>query len=300
MKRFIIIAGLCLLTGSLWAGSLTITAPSTAVGGSSPQWQYNNSGSIAGVTPTSFNTSLTLSSSHTVVLASATAAGVTLTLPAASSTGQILQITKVDASTFPITIVAKAGDLVGGTTGTLTLNAISQSDEIIADGSTTWWPYGSGIQATPPWIGTYEGTNVAAEATSSDVVVCPFYAPVPISIVGYRYYASNGNANVTLGIYDNAGNLIVSTGPVNQGTGTKQIATNNINLPPGQYYYAYQASNTGYLVGTPAAANNNNGSIICSKRAATSGVLPTTYTFGSAATNDFAIFLTLAGGRTTN
>src|SRR5437879_460049 len=137
MKRLILSAGLFLTTGWLWAGALTITAPAAGgagtPGGSSPQWQYNSGGAFTGVTLSTFNANVTVLSSHTIILASATPSGITVTLPAVSgNNGQIIEVVKADASTQTVTIKAAGSDFIVGSTRTLLLNAIGQTDQLIS------------------------------------------------------------------------------------------------------------------------------------------------------------------------
>jgi len=235
-------------------------------GGSSPQWQYNQSGSFAGVAPVTINqASITLSSTHTIVLASATAGGSTYTLPAASNTGQILQITKVDATTNTITVVSAGTDLIAGTTATLILNAIGQTDEITA-GASGWWPHGQGLQVTPARISLPNMTesNGFQVGSSSSMLAIPIQIPVPVAVTGFAWAAGAANT-VAFGINDRNGNVLVSTnGIVQAGSGTLQATFTPKNLPPGQYYVTVLIKETTANTMDGGSNNNSGGILGCS------------------------------------
>lgn len=302
MKRILIATSLFLTSSYLWAagGSLTITAPATAsVGGSSPQWQYNQSGTLAGVAPVTINAgAITLSSTHTIILASATASSSTYTLPAASNTGQILQITKVDLSTRAVAIVANGTDLIAGSTRTLTLNALGQTDEIVADG-TGWWPHGQGIQMTPNFIANgVEGPNSSVMTVSSAVVVCPVNIPVPVAVTAFRYVASSGNGgNVSFVLYDRYGYIVASTGPFAiGGFGVNTSTITPVNVSPGIYYlgaidnFSTSSFYSAWVNTTGSGCSINTGSSI---------TLPNPFVFGTPTTSILPlVHLIVAGGRT--
>jgi len=306
MKKWILALALILNSGMVMGGSLTITAPATNVpGGSTGQWQYNNAGVFTGVTPFTFVSSSTLTSTNTICLASAPAAGLPLLLPhSTGNTGQILQITKVNLSTYPVTIMANGADLIAGTTGLLTLNAAGQTDEIIADGAGNWWPHGQGIQATPPRLmeSIYQQTGTFTENSSSGIVICPLYVTVPVTVQGFTYVtlAQGGASTIAFGIMDNNGNVVASTGPVLTGAvGARTVLLNNfnVNIPPGAYYLATQLNTTNAQIeGSGSTGNSPTGCSFYAENAM--GIVGITLGTTSPSVAP-AVSVLVSGGRTT-
>jgi len=244
----------------------------------------------------------TLGPTNSVVLASATAAGFTITLPpTASSNGQILTISKVDQTTGAITINAVGTDVIGGT-GTVVLNAYMQTDAIVSDGAGHWIPWGQGLQLTPPYlsaqVGSAQTTGIVVSA-SSDTDVCPFYTPVPVAVTGFRYaVGTTGGANAiaNFGIYDSLGKLLtsVSTGTAAVGLQTAGLTT-AYNLAPGYYYTGIQISNVNTAI---SGSNALTQFLLCSRRTGTTMALPDPYTFGVTLSKGFNVYVMVSGGKT--
>ena len=249
-----------------------------------------------------------LSSTDTVIFASApVSAAISATqyvyeLPYSSNAylngaGQVIQITKVDTSTGPVVIKTQGTNLLFGTTTQFTMNAIGQTCEVIADGGTGWWPHGYGCDMTPPYLEVIDGTSgTGATSTSSNVVVCPFYNPVPVSVVGFRSYNSGSTSGVSFGIYNSAGMLLVSTGPVSQGFGASNyLVSSPVNIPPGRYNMAVQPIGVaGHFM--TVSENAGNGTTICSHMTETTAGIPATFTFGTSDNSGVTAFGLVAGG----
>lgn len=258
-------------------------------------WTANGSGGVV-------NANYMTGPTDNVIFASSTAGGITITLaPASSVTGKVLQITKVDTTTN--TVRGLTTDLINGTTRIFVLNSVGQTAEIISDGN-GWWSHGQGIQVTPHAIsavGNVGGT--AAIGVSSSVYTCAITIPVPVTLIGFRYgpNAMAAPAQVAFGLYDFAGNLIASTGPVN-GSTTLANATvllgagNHVNVPPGQYYIGTQGSNTAISM---AGGTNSTTGPFCEVTASTSMGMPATVTVvgGSGTGRIFGTYLIFNGGR---
>lgn len=246
-------------------------------------------------------------STDTVVYASSTFNGTKIVqLPAANSTagcksgsGKVVQITKVDSSTGTVNIIPTGSDLLLGTTRSVLLNAISQTAEFVSDCQSTWWPHGIGIQATPKWIGypveSYQGGAYA----SSTTVRMAMDVSVPVAVTGFRFYISGGvGGNATMGIYDKYDRVVVSTGPVAVGTfGPATVEISPVNLPPGQYWLAWKASNSSISI-SGQSNNGGNGGLFCSAVTGTTMALPDPYGTPGATLGCIAFQALVAGGRT--
>lgn len=98
-----------------------------------PQW---NDTHVRGITSLSANT--TLASTHDLVLATAGATGITLTLPAANArAGQRFTIVNVDGGAGGVTISRAGTDTIMGQTSYKLTNKW-QYVEIVGDGSSSW------------------------------------------------------------------------------------------------------------------------------------------------------------------
>lgn len=286
--------GLQVSTISANAFNSTVTSITvTASGGLNVNRQSYMTSTVIGNT--------TLTSTMSVVLASSTfssVTGSTITLPAASSNpGMVITISKVDTTTGPVKILGAGSDLISGT-GTVNINAFMQTVSIMSDGISNWIPFGQGIQVTPPAFPISLNTaGTPAMATSSNTVICPFYVPIPVSVMGYRYTGvAMGASKISFGLYDQNGVLLTSTGPVAGANNNQSVLGTPYNLPPGQYYAGIQINTTaGQITG------GNDGAALlqlCSVKTATSMVMPNPFTFGTAATKYFYFQVLVAGGRT--
>ncbi len=245
-------------------------------------------------------TTTTLTSTMSVVMVSAPAnsAWVTLTLPdATANAGSSIMIYKVDATTGSVLINAAGGDLIQST-GTIRLDAKGQHASLYSLGSNGWGAGLGGIQTTPAFLGYLDGRDTNSVGASSTTQVCPITIDVPVTLTGYRYYQTAGAANIVLGLYDQYGKLVTSTGPVSDGGfGAHTIATTPVNIAPGQYYYALQASNVVANYGG-VSANGSNGSLLCSSKSGTTMGLPSPFGFpGTGTGREFTIKLLVNGGR---
>lgn len=244
------------------------------------------------------NANYTTGTTDSVIFASSTAGGITITLRAASSVPtQVLQFTKVDSTTQTVRVFTP--DLINGTTHQIVLYTIGQTAEIISDGI-GWWPHGQGIPVTPSSIFPISGGQTTVIGVSSSVYSCVVNVPLPVSVMGFRYsgIAMALPGQVAFGLFDSAGNVLKSTGPVygSATVNTVSLGQDFINIPAGQYYVGFQGSNT-------AISANGSGGIgstpFCEVTASTSMGMPSTITVvgGSSTARNFRIDLVLSGGR---
>lgn len=242
------------------------------------------------------------SSSMSVILVSvpANTAWVTQTLPSASTySGSDIMFYKVDGTTGSVRIVGAGTDVIEGS-GTLRLDAKIQHASLHSLGAYGWGAGTGGIQYTPSYLGYPDGRDTATVGTSSNVFICPIDVSVPVTVTGYRFYNASGSGNIVLGLYDQYGNLLTSTGPVSAGSfgPNSVLMATPYNLPPGQYYYALQASNTSLNFGA-TNVNGGNGSLLCSAKTSATIGLPNPYVFpGVSFTRIFTIKVLVNGGRT--
>lgn len=257
--------------------------------------------------PNTITASYTAVSTDTLILGNVISIStIIVTLPASNATskGQVLTISKVDTTTGPVIIQSNGTDVIAGT-GTLSLNAFTQTDSIIADGNGHWLPWGQGLQITPPSLSFGGGTGVGfvggsqvSIAVSSDTDVCAIYVPVPVAVTGFRTnVVATGNGVYAFGIYDAALNLVASTGPVTiAGTGLQQTTMAvPVNLPPGQYLFGVTINNTTTSLGGIGAGATMP---FCSRKAGSTSNLVNPYVLGTGSLKAFTINATLAGGRT--
>lgn len=236
-----------------------------------------------------------------VILASATTtSSFTVTLPtSASSAGRVLTISKVDISTGVVAIQAAGSDKINST-GTIKLNAFTQTASIMADGQGNWLPFGQGIQWTPSNISIPDGTSAFAVAATSSIYVCPVDIPVPVAAMGIRFGISiqGPSATADVGVYDQNGKLLASAGSTlvpAAGVSTLSFPT-PVHLSPGQYYLAWQGNATGtQIVGTVT----QNRAILCATNTATTMGLPASFTFGTTSSRIPSLHLIVSGGRLT-
>lgn len=259
------------------SGSATFQLPSTfsnagqllyQASSSAPRnWEFTTSGAAGqvphytGAAPvwgppgeavTSVSASYTVTSTDTVILASATSAGLTITLDAASAASsanygkQCLTIIKVDGSTGTVTIARAGSDTVMGSTVSVVLRALNAQQTLVADGTSAWWSKGKPA-TTPPYIGQIgDPTSAAAVATSSDVY-CGFFPvndPVVISSVALHVTLTGGNMCVA--VIDSQGNRLATSGSVaTPAAGDRKISlTSPVTVQPGMVGLCLSADNT--------------------------------------------------------
>lgn len=153
----------------------------------------------------------------------------------------------------------------------------------------------------PPrlYITPFAGNAAFAVATSSNILTCPLYAPVPVTVTGYTYDSPvTGSANVLFGILDKNGNVLMSTGPVALASGLQALAQNPVSIPAGEYNLAVQISNTsGQIQGT---SETNSGTTGCSQTAeAALGIVSLTLPGAVATSATPAVSVLISGGRQT-
>lgn len=192
----------------------------------------------------SFSSNITLTSTHTIILASATtSAGITITLPTAANIGQELTIKKVDGSTWPVTIIPAGSDVIE-TTNTIKLFAKYQQQTLTADGATTWMGM-NGISHTPAYAGPAEtmGTIASAVGVSSTAYLSAFTLENYCAMTGVRVGNNGASGNIDVGIYDQNFNRLGSSGSqtvvLNRNT---YPLTSVVQLIPGQYWLAMSPS----------------------------------------------------------
>lgn len=102
-----------------------------------------SSGTVTVVSITNANSPYTLTSSNSVVLATAASGAISIVFPSASANpGQLYRIKRTDATfTNVITLNRAGGDVfqaAAATSTTLTLNTQGEEYELVSDGSSTW------------------------------------------------------------------------------------------------------------------------------------------------------------------
>lgn len=188
-----------------------------------------------------FNANVTLTSTHTVVLASSTASSsITVTLPAATNRGQILEIYKVDGATHSVVVMAAGTDLIGGTTTQFRINTQGAVATLKADGSTGWW---GKIPPDLMYSGPEQkwGITTAAAVLSSQAVVTAFLLNDYFTAKGVFIQIGTSSGFIDVGIYDGRSRAkLASSGRVpSPGTGQQLINfASPIHLEPGSYYIA--------------------------------------------------------------
>lgn len=238
-----------------------------------------------------------------VIFASASAGAFTVTLPpATNSTNQVITVYKSDSSTQVVTVRANGTDFINGTTQQFVLNAIGQSGEVVS-GAGGWWEHGGGIHPTPFALNALGKQNASvAIGVSSSVYTCAIDIPAPVAVTGFRYtgIAMAAPGQISFGLFDKSGNLVVSTGPVYGvvGLGSVSLGSSYANVPAGQYYIGTQGSNSAISMAGAANAASNP---FCEVTAETAMGMPATVTVvgGSATGRNFSTWLTVNGGRTT-
>lgn len=182
---------------------------------------------------------------HYVVLASATAsASVTYTLPAATSTGSIVQVFKVDGGTHPVIVQRTGSDLIGGTTTQFRINTQGASAELKADGLTDWWGripadlmyYSPGMRPT----------TTASVITASDTIIVPININEYFTARGFILQQTASSGQICAAIYDARSRVrLATTGSVlSAGTGLQIYNfTSPVHLKPGSYYMAVATDN---------------------------------------------------------
>lgn len=189
-----------------------------------------------------------VTSTETVILASTTAAGMTVRLPSSNyfNKGRVLTISKVDQSTGAVVILSSGTDVIAGK-GTVTLNSFMQTDSIMADGMGHWIPWGQGLQMTPDFVGPgFQGTSANTIGTTSAAVCGVFTTQVPVTLSTVTVHVAVASGNMDAGVYDILGNRLASSGSVAvPAAGRGQLAmTSRVNLSPGTYWMCISVDNT--------------------------------------------------------
>lgn len=196
----------------------------------------------------SVNASYTAVSTDTVILASATPAGITITMHPATATGHNLTVVKVDLDSYTVTVNGNGSDLMQGT-GTITLNGYRQTLQVQDTDTGNWSPWGHGIEATPAQIAAL-GNNGEAGASSaisasSDTYIYATSVGVPVCINSISVTVGTANGGMDLGIYDANGLLMTHTGTtVIAGANVQTLSlANAFCIPPGLYYIGFYCNN---------------------------------------------------------
>lgn len=184
-----------------------------------------------------------------VIFASFTAiGGGTITLPSAINSGQIVEITKVDGSTQPTAIVPAQGQFIVNV-GTVVLNAMGARQELISDGGSTWWPHNMGLYSHSGFIGNNQDVASAAQGTSSTTYFQSWNLTSPCAVKSFTYHVTVSTGGGSFGVYDQWGNLRVSTTVAMSGspgdiTSNVSTMTAITTLQPGLYYIATAFTNS--------------------------------------------------------
>ena len=254
--------------GIISQGNITVQSSVTVQSGGvlAAQGGIQISSGINVAVPSVITATMTLTSTMSVVLASCTATSttnkfITLTLPAASQSGTDITVYDMSPDTCAIHIQAGSGDLIEST-GTLYLNAKTQHANVHALGFNTWGAGLGGIQYTPSRIARIQQLNGGfSVGTSSTQIMCAIDIPVPVIATGFAFY-QNSAANMAFGLLDASGNVVVSTGPVNN-TGAQALKITPTQVPPGRYFIAALVSATTANLMDGAGTNNSPATAAC-------------------------------------
>lgn len=131
------------------------------------------------------------------------------------------------------------------------------------------------------------GLVSAAWPASNRAVFVPFRVPVPVT--AYKMACGTGTGttgNFDLGIYDSAGNRIVSTGSTAKTTASSDriIDITDTVLLPGLYYMAMATDGTTNYIGVGLIANVAAPKQFGMREAASSFALPATVTYATIST----------------
>lgn len=103
-----------------------------------------------------------------VILADATSASFTITLPAANTAGKVLCITKSDATANTVTIARAGSDTIAGVTSRIIKTRYAQL-RLVSDGTSTWYVLGDTTAQTVQTYLTTPYTNTSAIQTVQDI-----------------------------------------------------------------------------------------------------------------------------------
>ena len=276
-------------------------------------------GAVYHATTTVTATSYQIQNGVEVVYASSTLVtpgSVTYTLPVSSNsctaTGcQTVDIIKVDTTSGTVVIkTAVPTDLIDGTTGQWTLNAIGQSCQLIASASGGgWWPFGHGCEATPSSFpnGMLNNITSCALNANNDIMVFPVYFPAPTVVQNVLWGTGATTTGVyDFGIYDMNGKLLThvagGAGVTNPSASVKITSLlTQVNLPPGWYQEALTGSVTTLLFYGNATATSGPFNVGKVAGGSSTGVLPATLGTATAATigkGNCGMEILVAGGST--
>lgn len=239
-------------SGTIGAFDVTLASASvTGTSGLSVPWPivmgtatFNNGVSYS--TATSIKTSnYTMTGADHIIFASSTATSTnfitTVTLPSASAVptgGQEVSIWKIDQSTIPVAIVPQGVDTIAGIS-TITLVTYGINQMFISDGNKTWYPVGK-LHHPPAYMGNYTDIAGAAALVASTTYHQPWELQEPCDVKSASFHETGATSGrMVIGIYDQFGNLVVSSGPfVTPAAGDDTINLQKTNLQPGLYYIA--------------------------------------------------------------
>lgn len=124
-----------------------------------------------------------------------------------------------------------------------------------------------------PILGQHVRNTDAVGQVTDTARLTPFWVPVGCTVTGVRLVIRTSSGNLDVGIYDNSGNRLVSTGEVaSPGAGDAElIDLTDIYLSPGIYWLAVAADNN-----TVAYGGEGAHAFRASKTFVTSSPLPVT------------------------
>lgn len=276
-----------LVTNVLSASSLATDSTGKIVAGS---------GGAPSVIPQIVTTSLTLTSTMTVVLASCPAStNLTLTLPAsASNSGFSPTIYKADSTTQTISIITTGSDLIV-TTGTIIMRAKGQNLSLLADGVASYIARAP-LPCDLPYIGIPNAGTTAGQSINSSnrAYFVAIYVAQPTIAYAMRLHIGGQSGNIDVGIYDQNLNRITSSS--NTACPAPGAAVVNFLTPAvlaaGSYYLALAADNSTATFGGSSAMNPQEAQFFH----ATNYPLPATTSALTAADRGFSIIGLVYGG----
>lgn len=138
--------------------------------------------------------------------------------------------------------------------------------------------------ALGPAVAKTTGAAAGNWPSANRALFVPFRVPVPVTVYQMACGTGTGTTgNFDLGIYDKAGNRVVSTGTTAKTTASSERIVNvtDTQLLPGMYYLAMSTDGVTGYVQVGSGSNLGYAKLSGMREAASSFVLPSTVTYAS-------------------